>query len=1174
MARFFLHIYDFLQKRRRLCMLLLTLTIAVLIALVCTLRYNENIYDFLPLSGNDQKALTLYQDISGGQRIVAMFSKTKGNSIDNERLAEAADLFTKKLKEGGKGQLAGMVTSQVDYEKIASLTAFVYDNIPLLLNDSDYVRMERCLSTPNYAEEQFSRDVEMIMMPATGMFATNISSDPLALFTPVLERMQHEQHAMPFDIDNGYIYTTNHRYAIATIQSPYGSTESAKNAELVSYADSIARQTMQAMPDVRVQLTGSPVIAVGNAQQIKTDSILAIAISAVLIVLLLIFSFRNVKGIMLVAVSILFGWLFAMGMMAVARESVSIIVLGIASIIIGIAVNYPLHFVLHTSHDTQMRSILKDMVAPLLIGNITTVGAFASLIPLDAPALRDLGLFAAFMLIGTILFVLIFLPHLSKATGGKRKERLFFGKLAEMSPRHHRWLPWAIALPTVVLAYFSMKTSFDSNMHHINYMSDSQEQLFEDLHASVGVSDTATVYAISEGNTWDEALQKRQQLSAKLKELKRQGDITSYSDATTFIPSHAEQMHRLRLWNDFWSRHRSGVEQALAAEAPQYGFSADAFEPFFTIINNTYAAQPFDYFDPLRSVLLSGSFSKATGNCSVVDKVSISRNANIHQVEDALNAQLADRGYAFDFVGMNSAMANSLSSNFNYIGFACGFIVFIFLWLSFGRLELSLLSFLPMALGWIWILGIMYIGGMQFNIVNIILATFIFGQGDDYTIFMTDGLLNEYGYRKKLLPSFKNSIAISALIMFIGMGSLIVARHPALRSLAEVTIVGMVTVVFMAWVVPPLVFGWIVRTREHQRVIPLTIEQIGRTAWCKAFLLFMVCRIGILRLFSASKDKVRRSVSHGLRFLFSHLPGVAFSLSNPQEETFSRGCVLIANGQSEFDYCLLLALHPHVMLCMDGKASRSFLFRIICRAIGFIPLYQSKETLEKQISDILNKGYSVAICSPSSEDTPLTIARHIGAHLLPVYIHGSSYIMPAGNGVVARGSLNVTIGKQMADAAAMSIHDYADEYHRQCREIERTHFFHHLIIYKYMYKGIEVERETRRLLKRFNDFSHWIDGFTVAGKQGNNSSEGGGERQTANATVSIINARRGQFSLLMALVHPDVQVRSFVFDADDAALATTCEPLPPNLRIVHCIDEKDARAKAAGTQTINLSEIY
>ena len=31
--------------------------------------------------------------------------------------------------------------------------------------------------------------------------------------------------------------------------------------------------------------------------------------------------------------------------------------------------------------------------------------------------------------------------------------------------------------------------------------------------------------------------------------------------------------------------------------------------------------------------------------------------------------------------------------DFNYIGFACGLIVFLFLWLSFGNLELALLSF-------------------------------------------------------------------------------------------------------------------------------------------------------------------------------------------------------------------------------------------------------------------------------------------------------------------------------------------------------------------------------------------------------------------------------------------------------------------------------------------------
>ena len=98
--------------------------------------------------------------------------------------------------------------------------------------------------------------------------------------------------------------------------------------------------------------------------------------------------------------------------MGLFRSDISLIVVGIASIIIGIAVNYPLHYVCHLKeHDS--RRTLKDLVAPLLIGNITTVGAFLTLTPLEAVAIRDLGLFSALMLVGTIIFVLIFLPQIN-----------------------------------------------------------------------------------------------------------------------------------------------------------------------------------------------------------------------------------------------------------------------------------------------------------------------------------------------------------------------------------------------------------------------------------------------------------------------------------------------------------------------------------------------------------------------------------------------------------------------------------------------------------------------------------------------------------------------------------------------------------------------------------------
>lgn len=197
MTRFFLRIFDYFQRRRRLCMGLLAALTGVLILMVASLKYNENIFDFLPMSGDEQKAITLYQDISGGQRIIAMFGMKDGDATDADRLTEAVDTFAAKLQQNPGRKHLREVMTQVDFEKYAGVTDFIYQNIPLMLTDSDYVRMERLLASQGYAEDQLARDVEMVMMPATGFFATSIGNDPLALFSPVMDRLQGRRSSMP-----------------------------------------------------------------------------------------------------------------------------------------------------------------------------------------------------------------------------------------------------------------------------------------------------------------------------------------------------------------------------------------------------------------------------------------------------------------------------------------------------------------------------------------------------------------------------------------------------------------------------------------------------------------------------------------------------------------------------------------------------------------------------------------------------------------------------------------------------------------------------------------------------------------------------------------------------------------------------------------------------------------
>lgn len=256
------------------------------------------------------------------------------------------------------------------------------------------------------------------------------------------------------------------------------------------------------------------------------------------------------------------------------------------------------------------------------------------------------------------------------------------------------------------------------------------------------------------------------------------------------------------------------------------GFSANAFDGFLNLFESSKDLHPEDigYFSVLTKLILSQ-------NVTTVETTDKAYIVNVLDVDKGdMDAVKSCFPHSFDVAGMNSALSKNLSDDFNYIGWACSLIVFFFLWFSFGHIELAMIAFLPMAVSWIWILGIMAIFGIKFNIVNVILATFIFGQGDDYTIFMTEGCQYEYRFRRPIIASYKSSIIQSALIMFVGIGTLIVSKHPAMKSLAEVTIIGMISVVLMAYMIPPLFFRWITMKGDVARKYPLTLGSLfGRT---------------------------------------------------------------------------------------------------------------------------------------------------------------------------------------------------------------------------------------------------------------------------------------------------------------------------------------------------------
>jgi 1-acyl-sn-glycerol-3-phosphate acyltransferase len=1160
MIRFVVSLFTRLAGRPKLMMLLPALLAAASVPALLTLDFKEDIAGFLPGSKENERINAIYRHIGNQSRLMIYFEDTARH--DRARVVEAIDRFTALLEQNDSLHTIPDVLARIDDSRTTEVMDFIRSNVPYFLTDSDYLRIDTLL-TGAHTAARLRADRQLLTLPSGAMMKDEIVNDPLHLFTPLWQKLNGFSAGEDRELVDGYIFTAGGRKGTVILTSPYGVSETRENTSLLALTEQTMTEVGAEFTGMKISCFGAPAIAVTNANRIKSDSLLASGLSIVLILILLICFFRNLRHILLIFLSVLFGWLFALTLLAVFNDSISIIALGISSVFIGIAINYPLHFIVHARHQPDVRLALKEITPPLLIGNITTVSAFLSLVFMHSDAMRDMGLFGSLLLVGTILFVLLFLPHLIKpdSRGAAARPPLVFDRLASFSPEKKRWIPWSVVILTAVFLYFSRFTEFEPDMNAINYMTARQREDMHDMMQILEKRDLDIVYLVSEGATLDEALTANEQNARLIDTLRRRGWIESVAGTGVFLISRAEQQRRLDRWHGFWQSRREPLLRQLEEHGQAEGFRNGSFEPFAQLLNRDFGVQEEAYFAPLVSLLAENYLVRDEGHQMLIQLLYCDK-ARTTALEDALRSD-AKSAFAFDSRDIGRRMVDSLSGDFNYVLFICGFIVFLFLTVSFGRLELSLTAFLPLAVSWIWILGIMQLAGIRFNIVNVILATFIFGQGDDYTIFITDGLIYEYAYRRRTLASYKNSIILSSLIMFAGIGTLVFARHPALRSLAEVTIVGMFSVVMMAYIIPPLIFRRLTRQKDNTpREVPVTLRRIVFSVYSFAAFLVGSAFISIagfvLFAFGKKKTEARRLRYHAIlcgvaRFVIRRIPGVKFRFDNLTRETFEKPAVIISNHQSHLDLMCLLMLTPRLVILTNDWVWNNPFYGILVRYADFYPVANGiGHTGLDELADRMRNGYSIVIFPEGTRSEDSTILRFhrgafylaemLNADILPVLVHGVGDVLPKKDFMLRKGSITVETHPRITPgdtrygagyaARTKQIRQwYARTLGEMSARIRDARYYKDFVLHNYYYKGASVERSVSAALKRTDCYARWI-----------NEDHGDGR-------ILVVNSGYGEFAFLLALVHRQCRVTTVERDDDRVALARACAGLPPNLHV-------------------------
>lgn len=1190
MTKAILSLFDYFRQHPALAWVSFIVVTGALLISLLTLHYKEDISDFLPLDETNHTALAVYQDISGANNIIVTISSKDTLNIDPQVLVDGVESFVNVIDDADSLAYISSITKEIDVDRILDVAASVYQDIPYFLTESDYERIDSLLATPNFVERQLDEDKQMLQFPSSSLLTGNISRDPLNLFTPVLSRIKQGAVDIEYETYDSYILSPDEKKAIVIISSSFGANESENNAKLINLLNEAKIKVEASNPVLDIHIIGGPAIAVTNANRIKKDSVLAVAIAGILILILLIYVFRSARNILLILVSVGWGWLFAMGGIALFYDSISIIVIGIASVILGIAVNYPLHLIDHLQNSSHQRQALKEIISPLVVGNVTTVGAFLCLVPLNSIALHDLGLFSSLLLVGTILFVLIFLPHVVKVhkQNGFNNGPTLISKLADISVEKNKRVVWSVIALTIFFAFFSFKTEFDADMRNINYMTPEQRADLEYFSNLQAVNDSSeNLYVVANGGNWEEALSQNLIVDGYIEELVKQGIVTRKKDITSFLPSQKEQDKRISRWNRFVDAHGDMLLAETKSKGVSLGFSEDAFSDLYDILHSQYSVKPHDYFENINNTILIGNLSEdSVANRRSVVQVLEVRPEDIEAVKDRLNSIDGFNGMAFDVKSMNSSITNTLSDDFNYIGIACGFIVFVFLWLSLGSIELAIVSFLPMAVSWIWILGIMGLLGIKFNIVNIILATFIFGQGDDYTIFMTEGLSYEYAYRKKLLASYKNSIIISALIMFIGIGTLIFAKHPAMRSLGEVTVVGMLSVVLMAYFFPPLVFNWLVKKNGVERYRPITLKKILCTGYCAFVFLtqLMIAYVMGFFMFVLTKPTPKKKlILHRFccsvfRWDVKRMPGIKYRFENPDNFDFKKPVIVISNHQSMLDSFYLMTLTPKIILIANDHVSHNPVTGRMFRWLDFITIGQGAEGMIEMLRPYVAQGYSVGIFPEGERPTNISnrvkrfhkgaveFSHELGLDILPVYLHGILQAMPKGSALSNGGEIVLKVGqlitREYLDKMGSTVmeqsqslrHLFQEQFTTICQRQDTVANLLPVVYDKYRYKGAGIERNARKALKVYSHGASSIE-----------------KRFNESPILVEDESGQGELALLLALMYPDRSVKTYIGNEDGHRLLSCIIPNFVN-NIVVLSHEEMVQLRGCGYETFIASD--
>ncbi len=817
MHKIFLPLYRFFNSRKALMYSLMLISTAVFLFFGLKLHFEEDISKLLPESSVESQLA--FGSIELKDKIYIQVTSAD-EPISTDILAQRTEEFVELLFEKeSSNHFINNVLYKLEPEVAINALDFVLEHIPSFIDTSAYATFEKMME-PEAVQEQMWVNYNLMMEDETGEVTQAIAYDPLNLRDAVLGDML-EGAVGSFNLIDGQLFSPDSTVALAFLAPAFRSLDSWASTNFSKMLSKAQKEFEAAHPDVKVHAHGDPIGSVSNAGRIRADLVLTVGISIVLILILIGLCFRSLSFIWEMLLPIIYGAAFSLACIYWIKGGMSLMALGLGAIVLGVAISYCLHVLIHHFFVGDPEKLLQDESTPVFLGCITTVGAFCSLLFTESDLLRDFGMFASFSLLGSTMFALVFLPHFLPKRHVDANDKTF-RRLSRLNNLPFDKKPWFLALIVVILVvgiFFSPKVKFDSDLRNLDYNSPAETEA-ESLFNAKNNDGFFHLYFATVSTDIDEALEADKLLMPKLETLKQQGLVHSYTDMIPkLFVTQADQEQRIAAWNAYWTDERKAEAiRMIDKGAKDFGLDPMMFYEFKDLLDAEYEPASLMESGVIPDNLL-GNFIE----CNADNQYMIFTDVAMRFDEkDIVTDELVTNPKTFVLEPFYycKSMVEVIHDDFNIAVWISSLFVLIILLVSFRNIITALLSFLPMVLSWFMVQGYMALLGLEFNLINIIISTFIFGVGVDYSIFITEGLLSEARTGSRdILTWHKIAIFFSAAILVIVVASLLFAVHPAIRSIGLITLIGMASTIMISYCLQPFAFRQLMKWSWYRKSV-------------------------------------------------------------------------------------------------------------------------------------------------------------------------------------------------------------------------------------------------------------------------------------------------------------------------------------------------------------------